>query len=93
MGDARGDGGPEDVPGSYKTSVGVNVAKRETTSSMSKRVKAIAGVNGGFFNIHTARALQGDPVGVSVVGGKLLSEGFPAAAGWSSPAARRASPS
>ncbi|GIH80677.1 hypothetical protein Plo01_71060 [Planobispora longispora] len=72
---------PRTFRGSYKTSVGVNVAKRETTSSMSKRVKAIAGVNGGFFNIHTARALQGDPVGVSVVGGKLLSEGVPGRSG------------
>ncbi|WP_344866973.1 phosphodiester glycosidase family protein [Planomonospora alba] len=68
---------PRTFKGSYRTSVGSSVAKRETTSSMSKQVKAIAGVNGGFFNIHTARALQGDPVGVSVVGGRLLSEGVP----------------
>ncbi|GGT06694.1 hypothetical protein GCM10010156_75130 [Planobispora rosea] len=72
---------PRTFRGSYKTSVGVSVAKRETTSSMSKRLKAIAGVNGGFFNIHTARALQGEPVGVSVVGGKLLSEGVPGRSG------------
>jgi hypothetical protein len=31
-------------------------------------------VNGGFFDIHTAKALRGDPTGISVVGGKLLSE-------------------
>ncbi|WP_449064395.1 SPOR domain-containing protein [Planomonospora algeriensis] len=68
---------PKVFKGSYRTSVGTSVAKRETTSSMSKLNKAIAGVNGGFFNIHTAKALQGDPVGVSVVGGKLLSEGTP----------------
>ncbi|GAA2908132.1 phosphodiester glycosidase family protein [Streptosporangium fragile] len=66
---------PKVFRGSFKTSVGKSVAKRETTSSMSKLTGAIAGVNGGFFNIHTARALQGDPVGVSVVGGRLLSEG------------------
>ncbi|MFF0249273.1 phosphodiester glycosidase family protein [Streptosporangium sandarakinum] len=60
--------------GSFKTSVGVSVAKRETTSSMAKHLGAIAGVNGGFFNIHTPKQLQGDPVGVSVVGGRLLSE-------------------
>ncbi|MBB2915557.1 hypothetical protein FHS43_006880 [Streptosporangium becharense] len=63
--------------GSFKTSVGKSVARRETTSSMSRLAGAIAGVNGGFFNIHTAKALQGDPVGVSVVGGRLLSEGIP----------------
>ncbi|GGK73622.1 hypothetical protein Ppa06_32200 [Planomonospora parontospora subsp. parontospora] len=72
---------PKVFKGSYRTSVGTSVAKRETTSSMSKLNKAIAGVNGGFFNIHTARALQGDPVGVSVVGGKLLSEGTPGRSG------------
>ncbi|MFI6513081.1 phosphodiester glycosidase family protein [Streptosporangium sp. NPDC050855] len=68
---------PRRFRGSYRTSVGKSVAKRETTSSMSKLNGAIAGVNGGFFNIHTAKALQGDPVGVSVVGGQLLSEAVP----------------
>ncbi|MDF5753933.1 phosphodiester glycosidase family protein [Spongiactinospora sp. TRM90649] len=63
--------------GNYVASVGKSVAKRETTSAMSKQVKAIAGVNGGFFNIHTPKNLQGDPMGVSVVGGKLLSEAVP----------------
>ncbi|GIH96633.1 phosphodiester glycosidase family protein [Planobispora siamensis] len=72
---------PRTFRGTYKTSVGTGVAKRETISSMSKQIKAVAGVNGGFFNIHTARALQGDPVGVSVVGGKLLSEGVPGRSG------------
>ncbi|MBG0815792.1 phosphodiester glycosidase family protein [Planomonospora sp. ID82291] len=72
---------PKLFKGSYRTSVGTSVAKRETTSSMSKLNNAIAGVNGGFFNIHTAKALQGDPVGVSVVGGRLLSEGTPGRSG------------
>lgn len=67
--------------GSFKTSVGKSVAKRESTGSMSKLTGAIAGVNGGFFNIHTAKALQGDPVGVSVVGGRLLSEAVPGRSG------------
>ncbi|MCG5211644.1 phosphodiester glycosidase family protein [Streptosporangium soli] len=65
---------PKLFRGSFQASVGRSVAKRETTSSMSRQVKAIAGVNGGFFNIHTAKNLQGDPVGISVVNGKLLSE-------------------
>ncbi|MFI6450917.1 phosphodiester glycosidase family protein [Streptosporangium amethystogenes] len=72
---------PRVFKGSFKTSVGKSVAKRETTSSMSKLTGAIAGVNGGFFNIHTAKALQGDPVGVSVVGGRLLSEAVPGRSG------------
>jgi exopolysaccharide biosynthesis protein len=60
--------------GSYVASLGTSVAKRETVSSMAKASKALIGVNGGFFNIHTSPALRGEPVGASVVGGKLLSE-------------------
>ncbi|MFC4116008.1 phosphodiester glycosidase family protein [Nonomuraea zeae] len=63
--------------GSYVASLGSSVAKRETVSSMAKARKAVLGVNGGFFNIHTAKALRGEPVGASVVGGKLLSEAVP----------------
>src|SRR5690606_13444123 len=63
--------------GSYAASLGTSVAKRETVSSMARRDGAIAAVNGGFFNIRTARHGQGDPVGVSVVGGRLLSEAVP----------------
>ncbi|MDP9845941.1 phosphodiester glycosidase family protein [Streptosporangium lutulentum] len=72
---------PKVFKGSFKTSVGKNVAARETVSSMSKLTGAIAGVNGGFFNIHTAKTLQGDPMGVSVVGGRLLSEAVPGRTG------------
>ncbi|KAB8187589.1 phosphodiester glycosidase family protein [Nonomuraea phyllanthi] len=63
--------------GSYVASLGTSVAKRETVSSMAKARHALVGVNGGFFNIHTAKALRGEPVGASVVGGKLLSEAVP----------------
>ncbi|MEV0390996.1 phosphodiester glycosidase family protein [Nonomuraea sp. NPDC050643] len=63
--------------GSYAASLGASVAKRETVSSMAKAQKAVVGVNGGFFNIHTAKNLRGEPVGASVVAGKLLSEAVP----------------
>ncbi|MCK2219486.1 phosphodiester glycosidase family protein [Actinomadura sp. ATCC 31491] len=63
--------------GSYAASLGTSVAKRETVSSMAKAAGAIVGVNGGFFNIHTAKNLRGEPVGASVVGGRLLSEAVP----------------
>lgn len=63
--------------GSYAASLGVSVAKRETTSAMAKAKGAVAAVNGGFFNIHTLPALRGEPVGASVVAGKLLSEAVP----------------
>jgi hypothetical protein len=65
---------PKAFPGSFHSSIGVNVAKRETTSSMAKRAGAVAAVNGGFFNIHTDKNLRGEPVGISVVDGRLLSE-------------------
>ncbi|MFI6811955.1 phosphodiester glycosidase family protein [Nonomuraea sp. NPDC050328] len=61
--------------GSFAASLGTSVAKRETTSAMAKG--ALAAVNGGFFNIHTLPALRGEPVGVSVVAGRLLSEAVP----------------
>ncbi|MEW9547700.1 phosphodiester glycosidase family protein [Nonomuraea sp. NPDC050783] len=63
--------------GSYAASLGTSVAKRETVSSMAKAAGAVVGVNGGFFNIHTAKNLRGEPVGASVVGGRLLSEAVP----------------
>ncbi|MBF8191287.1 phosphodiester glycosidase family protein [Nonomuraea sp. K274] len=63
--------------GSYVASLGTSVAKREAVSSMAKARKALVGVNGGFFNIHTSPALRGEPVGASVVGGRLLSEAIP----------------
>jgi exopolysaccharide biosynthesis protein len=65
---------PKAFPGSFHSSIGANIAKRETTSSMAKRAGAVAAVNGGFFNIHTDKNLRGEPVGISVVDGRLLSE-------------------
>jgi exopolysaccharide biosynthesis protein len=63
--------------GSYAASLGTSVAKRETVSSMAKAQGAVAAINGGFFNIHTAKELRGEPVGASVVAGRLLSEAVP----------------
>ncbi|MEV7996854.1 phosphodiester glycosidase family protein [Streptomyces sp. NPDC086077] len=58
------------------------VPGRETTSSMARRTQALAAVNGGYFVIggpHTTpgnwvAGTDGDPAGISVVGGTLLSE-------------------
>jgi hypothetical protein len=44
------------------------IAGRERASAMSRRARAVAGVNGGFF------AADGDPVGALAIGGRLLSE-------------------
>ncbi|MFG3659511.1 phosphodiester glycosidase family protein [Streptomyces sp. NPDC047706] len=58
------------------------VPGRETTSSMARRTHALAAVNGGYFVVggsHTTpgnwvAGTDGDPAGISVVGGTLLSE-------------------
>ncbi|MFJ5772853.1 phosphodiester glycosidase family protein [Streptomyces sp. NPDC093094] len=58
------------------------VPGRETTSSVARRTGALAAVNGGFFVITGDRTTpgnwtagtEGDPAGVSVVGGDLVSE-------------------
>jgi hypothetical protein len=55
---------------------------RETTSSMAARSGAVAAVNGGFFTIDGTRDIpgpwlegtDGDPAGIAVVEGELLSE-------------------
>ncbi|MBX6383541.1 MAG: phosphodiester glycosidase family protein [Microbispora sp.] len=65
---------PRTFRGSYRASLGASVAKREKVSDMAAAGKALAAVNGGFFDIHTLPAFRGDPTGISVVGGKLLSE-------------------
>jgi hypothetical protein len=44
------------------------VAGRERVSSMARRTRALAAVNGGFF------AVDGNPVGALAVGGRLVSE-------------------
>lgn len=68
---------PRKFRGSFQTSLGKSTAKREKVSAMAASAKAIAAVNGGFFDIHTLPAFRGDPTGISVVGGKLLSEAVP----------------
>jgi hypothetical protein len=44
------------------------VAGRERVTAIARRTRALAGVNGGFFTV------DGDPVGVLAVGGRLVSE-------------------
>jgi len=68
---------PRQFRGTYQATLGRYTGKRETTSSMAKRAGAVAAVNGGFFSIRAPRAYSGDPTGISVVGGRLLSEAVP----------------
>ncbi|MFD2924702.1 phosphodiester glycosidase family protein [Halobacillus naozhouensis] len=47
---------------------------RETVSSMAARSKAIAGINGGYFVVGSQDGTPGDPAGISIIDGKLVSE-------------------
>ncbi|GIH29647.1 hypothetical protein Aph01nite_79570 [Acrocarpospora phusangensis] len=68
---------PRSFRGTFASSLGASTAKREKVSAMAKAGGASIAVNGGFFDIHTSAAYRGDPTGISVVGGKLLSEAVP----------------
>ena len=65
---------PDRFAGTCVASVGERSAARETTSQMASALGAIAGVNGGFFDINGPSLFSGDPLGVSVVSGELVSE-------------------
>ncbi len=65
---------PHRFHGTYRSTLGVATGRRETTSAMARRAGALAAVNGGFFSIHAPRPFSGDPTGISVVDGRLLSE-------------------
>src|SRR3954454_20176961 len=50
------------------------VTRRETVTAIDRRTNALAGVNGGYFTISDADGTPGDPAGLSVVDGELVSE-------------------
>ena len=60
---------PRTFRGSLAASYGPNLHDRETTSQLSRASGATVGVNGGYFV-----GAPGDPAGVGVYDGKLLSE-------------------
>ena len=62
--------------GKIKSALGEGrIQGKETTSSISKRYDAIAAVNAGFFAWEPAVGTVGDPAGVAVIDGSLVSEG------------------
>ncbi|TMU50430.1 phosphodiester glycosidase family protein [Flagellimonas algicola] len=61
--------------GQVKAILGNNqVSGKETTSKMSRNLRALAAVNAGFFAWENEVGMPGDPAGISVIDGKLLSE-------------------
>lgn len=68
---------PRVFAGTCVSTLGRATATRERVSAMAADVDAVAGVNGGFFSIDAAAAYRGDPTGVAVASGELLSEAIP----------------
>lgn len=65
---------PKLFPGRLEASVGPDLERRETTSALAQAVNATAAVNGGYFVFNPAAGAPGDPAGIGVYNGELLSE-------------------
>jgi hypothetical protein len=65
---------PERFRGSLFASFGPDIENRETTSALSLAAGATAAVNAGYFVLDPAAGAPGDPAGVGVYNGRLLSE-------------------
>ena len=65
---------PRRFHGRLDASYGPDLRDRETTSALSRAAGATVGVNGGFFVLDPASGAPGDPAGVGVYDGRLLSE-------------------
>ena len=65
---------PHAFRGRLLASYGPNLEVRETTSALSRAVGATAGINAGYFVLDPKAGAPGDPAGVGVYGGRLLSE-------------------
>ncbi len=65
---------PHAFSGRLLASYGPNIEDRETTSALSRAAGATAAVNAGYFVLDPLAGAPGDPAGVGVYGGRLLSE-------------------
>lgn len=65
---------PRTFRGSLDASYGPDLEARETTSRLSAAADATAAVNAGFFVLDPKAGAPGDPAGVGVYEGRLLSE-------------------
>ncbi|MEV3858889.1 phosphodiester glycosidase family protein [Streptomyces sp. NPDC050095] len=65
---------PHRFHGALKASYGPDLENRETTSALATAAGATAGVNAGFFVLDPKAGAPGDPAGVGVYDGRLLSE-------------------
>ncbi|MBA2774844.1 MAG: phosphodiester glycosidase family protein [Nocardioidaceae bacterium] len=65
---------PDTFNGEIRASFGPDIENRETTSALSRAQGATAAVNAGYFVLDPASGAPGDPAGVGVYDGRLLSE-------------------
>ncbi|MZD04437.1 sporulation domain-containing protein [Streptomyces sp. SID5785] len=65
---------PHRFRGTLRASYGPDLEQRETTSALAAAAGATAGVNAGFFVLDARAGAPGDPAGVGVYDGRLLSE-------------------
>ncbi|MFJ6071717.1 phosphodiester glycosidase family protein [Streptomyces sp. NPDC093065] len=65
---------PRGFRGTLDASYGPDLERRETTSELSASAAATAAVNAGFFVLDPEAGAPGDPAGVGVYDGRLLSE-------------------
>ncbi|MET8665478.1 phosphodiester glycosidase family protein [Streptomyces tendae] len=65
---------PRTFRGTLGASYGPDLEDRETTSALSASATATAAVNAGFFVLDPKAGAPGDPAGVGVYDGRLLSE-------------------
>jgi hypothetical protein len=65
---------PRTFRGALAPSYGADLLHRDRTSTIVARTKARAAVNAGYFVLDPASGAPGDPAGVGVYGGRVLSE-------------------
>jgi hypothetical protein len=65
---------PRRFRGTLRASFGPDLFNRETTSALSRAAGAKLGINGGYFVLDPASGAPGDPAGVGVYNGRVLSE-------------------
>lgn len=62
--------------GTIQAALGTDVVPgRETTTALAARKGALAAINGGYFAVGSANGTEGDLAGLSVIDGRLVSEG------------------
>ncbi|SCL20387.1 Predicted protein [Micromonospora rhizosphaerae] len=65
---------PSQARGHLKATYGPNLSQVEKTTDLVRASGALAGVNASFFTFTASQLYPGDPVGLGLFGGKLLSE-------------------